>query len=143
MRPRTAGCAHASAVDRVLLDTDVIIWYLRGRKAVRAWVHELSKHDVPRCSALSVTEVVAGMRPKEDPSTREFLQALRVIDVDRRTAWHAGELIRSYGRRGVTLDFVDATIAATCLRHRLALATQNVKHYPIHELRLEQSPLNR
>lgn len=125
------------------MDTDVIIWYLRGREPIRAWVHELSKPDVPRCSVLSVTEIVAGMRPKEEPATREFLQALRVIDVDRSVAWLAGELIRGYGRRGTTLDFVDATIAATCLRHRLALATYNVKHYPIHELRLAQGPSSR
>ena len=130
-------------MDRVLLDTDVIIWYLRGRESIRAWVLESSTHDVPRCSALSVTEVVAGMRPKEEPATRALLQALRVIDVDRGVAWLAGELIRGYGRRGITLDFVDATIAATCLRHRLALATYNVKHYPIHELRFAQGPSSR
>ena len=120
---------------RVLLDTDVIIWYLRGRESVHAWVQEISRDGVPRCSALSVTEVVSGMRPKEESATREFLQALRVIDVDRGIAWHAGELIRRRGREGVTLDFVDATIAATCLRHRLALATHNLRHYPISELR--------
>ena len=124
---------------RVLLDTDIIIWYLRGREPIRAWVHEMSKDDVPRCSALTVTEVVAGMRPREEPATREFLQALRVIDVDRGIAWQAGELIRGHGRRGVTLDFVDATIAATCLRHHLALATYNVKHYPIPELHFARS----
>lgn len=99
----------------------------------------MSKDGVPRCSALSLTEVVAGMRPKEEPATREFLQALRVIDVDRSIAWQAGELIRSHGRQGTTLDFVDATIAATCLRHHLALATYNIKHYPIHELRFAKS----
>jgi len=129
-------------VDRLLLDSDILIWYLRGRESIRDWLHKLSKRDVPCCSALSVTEVVAGMRPKEEPATRDFLQALRVIDVDRSIAWHAGELIGSYARRGITLDFVDATIAATCLRHRLVLATSNVKHYPIRGLRLAQSPVS-
>src|SRR5947209_3074134 len=107
-RPRPAGCALAPVVARVLLDTDVIIWYLRGRESVHAWVQEISRDGVPRCSALSVTEVVSGTRPKEESATREFLQALRVIDVDRGIAWHAGELIRSRGREGVTLGFVDA-----------------------------------
>jgi predicted nucleic acid-binding protein len=65
---------------------------------------------------------------------------MRVIDVDRGVAWLAGELISGYGRRGITLDFVDATIAATCLRHHLALATYNVKHYPIRELRFARGP---
>jgi predicted nucleic acid-binding protein len=127
-------------VDRVLLDSDVIIWYLRGRESTRSWVRQLSQRDVPCCSTLSVTEVVAGMRPGEDKVTREFLQTLRAVDVDRNIAWQAGELIGTYGRRGITLDFVDATIAATCLRHRLFLATHDVKHYPIRELRLAQTP---
>ena len=130
-------------MDRILLDTDVIIWYLRGRESTRAWVLESGKHDVPRCSAPSITEVVAGMRPKEKPATREFLQALRVIDVDHGVGWLAGDLVRSYRRRGITLDFVDATIAATCLRHHLALATYNAKHYPIHELRFARGPSSR
>lgn len=128
-------------MDRVLLDSDVILWYLRGRESTRAWVRQLSQHDVPCCSTLSVTEVVAGMRQKEETATREFLQALRAVDVDRTIAWQAGELIGTYGRRGITLDFVDATIAATCLRHRLFLATHNVKHYPILGLRLAQNPV--
>ena len=85
---------------RVLLDTDVIIWYLRGRESVHAWVQEISRDGVPRCSALSVTEVVSGMRPKEESATREFLQALRVIDVDRGIAWHAGELIHCADQEG-------------------------------------------
>jgi predicted nucleic acid-binding protein len=129
-------------MDRVLLDSDVIIWYLRGRESTRAWVQELSRPGVPCCSTLSVTEVVAGLRPREETATREFLQALQVVDVDRNIAWQAGELIGGYGRRGMTLDFVDAIIAATCLRHRLLLATHNVKHYPIRELRLAQNPVS-
>ena len=129
-------------MNRVLLDSDVIIWYLRGRESTRAWVRQLSQYDVPCCSTLSVTEVVAGMRQREETATREFLQALRAVDVDRNIAWQAGKLIGTYGRRGITLDFVDATIAVTCLRHRLFLATHNVKHYPIPELRLAQNPVS-
>ena len=80
------------------------------------------------------------MRPSEETATREFLEALQVVDVDRNIAWQAGELLGDDGRRGITLDFVDTTIAATCVRHRLLLATHNVKRYPIRELRLAQNP---
>jgi predicted nucleic acid-binding protein len=71
------------------------------------------------------------MRPGEEPETRAFLDAFDVIPVSREIAWQAGDFIREYARRGVTLDFVDATIAATCLRHRLGLATYNVRHFPM------------
>ena len=107
----------------------------RDRRRPRRW-----RRWVGVVSLLAIVGAVAyWKRPKEEPATREFLQALRVIDVERGIAWQAGELIRSRGREGVTLDFVDATIAATCLRHHLALATYNVKHYPIPELHFARS----
>ena len=137
MRRRPRACAGAWDVARIraLLDTDLIIWFLRGREHARRWIHELSKAGVPSCSALSVTEVTAGMRPSEEADTKAFLRALDVIPVDREIAWRAGALIGEYGRRGITLDFVDATIAATCLRRKVSLATYNVKHYPMPSLR--------
>src|SRR5438132_7560771 len=122
-RPRPAGCALAPFVAMVLLDTDVIIWYLRGRESVHAWVQEMSRDGVPRCSALSVTEVVSGIRPKEESATREFLQALRVIDVDRGIVGHAGELILSGGREWGTVVVVEATIAEKRLRNFTARTT--------------------
>lgn len=125
---------------RALLDTNLIIWHLRGREHARRWISELSKFGVPCSSALSVTEVVAGIRRGGEPDTRAFLDAVDVIPVSREIAWQAGDLIREYARRGVTLDFVDATIAATCLAHRLRLATYNVRHFPMPQLRRAAAP---
>ncbi len=127
-------------MSKVLLDTDVIIWFLRGRQDTRRWLEELRVHGVPCCSTLSVTEVVLGMRPKEETDTRAFLDAMEVIPPNRGVAWLAGTLIRDYAGRGITLDLVDATIAATCLNHGLLLATYNVKHYPMADLNLALSP---
>jgi predicted nucleic acid-binding protein len=127
-------------VARALLDTDLIIWYLRGRQHARQWVDQLTPEGVPCCCALSVTEIVLGMRPGEAAATRGLLNALTVIPVDRRIAWRASELIRDYARRGVTLDFVDATIAATCLIYGLVLATYNVRHYPMSGLQKAAPP---
>jgi hypothetical protein len=127
-------------VTKALLDSDVIIWYLRGRNDARRWVEHLARDAVPCCSALSVTEIALGMRPKETAATRGFLDALCVVAVSREIAWRAGLLIRDYARVGTTLDFVDATIAATCLVHDLALATYNPRHYPMPGLRHARAP---
>ncbi len=123
-----------------LLDTDLIIWHLRGREHTRRWLDELKRLGVPCCSALSVTEIVVGMRPKEETDTRAFLDALQVIPVSRWVAWRAGALIREHARHGITLDFVDATIAATCLVHGLTLATYNVDHFPMPDVRKTSIP---
>ena len=125
---------------RTLLDSDVIIWYLRGRADVRRWVAWLSAHERPSCSALSVLEVAAGTRPHEEAVTRAFLESLDVIAPRASLTWRAGIWIRDFQRRGVTLDMVDAVIAATAVEHSLLLATFNTRHYPLSELTFAPAP---
>jgi predicted nucleic acid-binding protein len=45
-----------------LLDSDVIIWHLRGRSDVTQILRGLQKFGVPACSALSVIEVQLGVK---------------------------------------------------------------------------------
>lgn len=125
---------------RALLDTNVIIWHLRGHARAQRWIDHLSAGGIPCCCALSVAEVAAGVRAGEEDMTRAFLNALDVIPVSRDIAWAAGSLINEFARRGVTLDFVDATIAATCLIFHLRLATYNAKHFPMPGLDLAPAP---
>ena len=120
---------------RCLLDSDVIIWFLRGRPDVRRWVRELSGDGPPCCSSLSVLEVAAGARAHEEAATRAFLASLLIVAPDGDVAWRAGTMIRDYARHGVTIDMVDGVIAATCLARGLLLATCNVRHYPMPDLR--------
>ena len=47
----------------------------------------------------------------------------------------AGLLKRDYSRKGVTLATTDVTIAAVAIHHQLTLITDNLKHYPMKELR--------
>ncbi len=46
----------------------------------------------------------------------------------------AGELIRSWRTRGVTIGEADAVIAATASHHKLTLVTTNARHFPMPEL---------
>ncbi len=121
-------------MDRFLLDSDVIIWHLRGRKEVTDTLREIQKFGVPACSALSVLEVQVGVKKGEGEKTDRFLGALRVLDVNREIAHKAGQLIREFRSKGVSLDLPDAVIASTCILHELILVTYNRKHYPIPQL---------
>ncbi len=67
------------------------------------------------CSALSVIEVLVGVRPKDEPDTEAFLGSLRAYSVDRPVAMRAASLIRQYRTRGRILQLADAAIAATCM----------------------------
>jgi predicted nucleic acid-binding protein len=48
----------------------------------------------------------------------------------------AGKYIRDYRNLGITLNFIDTLIAATCIVNCLVLITFNLKHYKISDLKL-------
>jgi len=121
-------------VGKFLLDSDVIIWHLRGREEVTEMLRDLQRFGVPGCSALSVLEVQLGVKKGEEERTNHFFKYLKVFDVNREIAGKAAQLIREFKGRGVMLDIPDAVIASTCILYDLILVTFNRKHYPIREL---------
>ncbi len=127
-------------MSKFLLDTDVIIWHLRGRKDVTRALFELQAFDVPSCSALSVLEVQVGVKKGEEAKTDLFLGSLTVVDVTKKIAERAAQAVRQQRAQGVTIDLPDAIIAATCLVHGLTLVTYNTKHYPFGDLTFHPLP---
>ena len=127
-------------MSRFLLDSDIIIWHLRGRLEVTEMLRDLQRAGLPACSALSVLEVQLGVKKGEEEKTARFLDSLRVFDVTREIATVAARLIREGKPRGITLDLPDAVIAGTCILHELTLVTYNTKHYPIPDLKLHPLP---
>jgi predicted nucleic acid-binding protein len=117
-------------VSKFLLDSDIIIWHLRGREKVTEMLKDLQKFGVPTCSALSVLEVQVGVRKGEESKTDEFLKSLKILDVNWGIANKAARLISEYRIKGITVDIPDAVIAGTCILNDLVLVTFNTKHYP-------------
>lgn len=127
-------------MSRFLLDSDVIIWHLRGRKEVTEVLRDLQRSGLPACSALSVLEIQLGVKKGEEEKTDRFIKSLRIFGVDIEIASKAAQLIRRYKARGLTLDLPDSVIAATCILHDLILVTYNTKHYPISEIKFHPMP---
>ncbi len=128
---------------KILLDTSVIIDALRKKRGRHEFLN-LSRQagDTHACSAVSVAEVYAGMRPKEAVATKEFLEGLECIEVTQEIARQAGSLKYAWERKGVTFDIPDAIIAATSLNFNLCLATDNLRHFPMPDLKLLDLPTN-
>ena len=118
----------------VLVDTDVLIDYLRGHPSA---VRFVTGHiDDTIVSAMSIAELYAGVRGEsEGPESLalvNFLDILRVEPVSREIARAGGLYRRDYGpSHGVGL--ADAVIAATAVAVDAALKTLNVRHYPMFE----------
>ena len=114
----------------MLVDTDVLIWYMRGNdKALRA-IEALDEFSM---SVVTYIELVQGLRNKAELNTlRNFLQSqsvpvLHVIESISSTAMF---LVEQH-HFSHSLGFSDAIIAATAVSHGLPLMTANTKHYRV------------
>jgi predicted nucleic acid-binding protein len=124
-----------------LLDTSVIIDVLNGKRGRDKLLKGLLQQgDLLGCCAVNVSEVYAGMRPKEEDKTEQLLQSLEYYEIKWEVARLAGLLKRDYAKKGSTLSLTDTTIAAVALEYNLTLITDNVKHYPMPELKLYPLP---
>jgi len=86
-----------------LLDTTVIIDVLNDRQNGKLLLLELLKQGhLLGCCPINVTEVYAGLRPKDETATEVFLQSLHYYQITWPIARLAGLIKRDYRRKGKT-----------------------------------------
>jgi len=113
----------------VLLDTDVLIDFLRGNPKAIALVNKYSDRII--LSTIVVTELYAGVKGKPELIVLDNLIAVfDLIAVTPKIARTAGLYKRDY-YKSHGLSIADAIIAASCELEKLELKTLNVKHYPM------------
>lgn len=115
-----------------LLDTDVIIDFLRGQSEAVAFLH--AHINALSTSTITVAELYAGVRDgKERDVMGAFISALTVFPITPAIAITGGLYRRDYGKsHGVGL--ADAIIAATAELESATLVTLNQKHFPMLEI---------
>ena len=124
-------------MDKVLLDSDILIDHLRGYEPARQYLKRFETGEVEGyLSIITVAELAAGQMRQEDEEAKvqHLLALFTHIDLDFAIAWRGGEIRRQYHTR-----LADALIAATALLHNLRLATRNLQHFsPIEALQVEK-----
>jgi len=124
-----------------LLDTSVAIDAINGKRGRRKLLEQLVEAgEVLACSAMTVAEIYAGIRPQEIEKTEALLDGLDHFAVDRDLARYAGLLKNEWAKRGRALSLPDVTIAATALAYKLVLMTDNRKDFPMPGLALYALP---
>ncbi|GBD32166.1 MAG: hypothetical protein KatS3mg081_2101 [Gemmatimonadales bacterium] len=115
----------------VLLDSDVIIEVLRGRRSVVAALRALEASGVSTyCTAIGWAEIYTGVRPGEESVTAAFFEARGEVPLDSRVGRRAGEYLASY-RKSHGVEIADALVAAAAVTSGLYLWTLNRRHYPM------------
>lgn len=114
----------------MIIDTDVLIWYMRGNEKAYELVESLPSFHI---SVITYMELVQGMRNNNE--LNELRKALRIwntkiLYVTEDISSKAMFLIERH-YLSHSLEIVDSLIAATSITNALPLITGNDKHYKI------------
>jgi predicted nucleic acid-binding protein len=116
-----------------LLDTDTIIYNLKGNEAIKK---NLQYHfDTPlKISVITLMELYYGAYKSEKFSSnlakvRTIENTFEIIPAGKESAENFGLLKASLEKSGTRLDDFDLTIASCALANNLTLVTNNLKHF--------------
>jgi hypothetical protein len=116
----------------VIVDTDILIWILRGRKEIiekfKSLIVKYDGHVF--ITPVQVAEIYAGLKGNEEEKVTAFLRTLRTIPIDYETGRLAGEFMKKY-RKSHNITIADSLVAASAKVHSFGLWTLNKKHYPM------------
>ena len=110
-----------------LLDTNIIIYYLKGDQSVVNYLNNLlNKNLLLYISVISETELFSfeKLTEEEENKIKEILETLYILPIDSQIARLAGFLKRSF-----KIGLADSLIGATAIIYKLTLVTRNVKDF--------------
>ncbi|MGZ8191867.1 MAG: PIN domain-containing protein [Methylococcaceae bacterium] len=114
----------------MLVDTDVLIWYLKGNDNARQEINGLSEFFI---SVVTYMELVQGLRNKQELIA--LRRALRIWntnvlyiseDISAKALFYVEQYYLSH-----SMQLADALISATVVANGLELLTGNAKYYRV------------
>ena len=122
----------------MLVDTDVMIWHLRGYPAAAQRLDQLERLTF---SAVTYMELLQGMRNRTEMVALQKSLAMRKAEQLPLTPAITATAIKLMEELSLShgMQMGDALIAATALEHKLTVLTGNVKHFKaVGDLRVER-----
>jgi tRNA(fMet)-specific endonuclease VapC len=116
-----------------LLDTDTIIFCLKGNEAVKL---NLQKHidDPIKTTSVTLMELYYGAYKSKKVAAnlarlKMIERNMEIISPDEKSAEIYGMIKADLEKQGTPLDDFDIVIASCALVHNLTLVTNNVRHF--------------
>lgn len=120
-----------------LLDSDILIDFFKKKERATKLVNSFLQEGNVATSALSVAELRIGWSDEEAAFyLPRFYKLFQIEPVTKEIAEVAGKLRRDSQRAGRTLPTIDTLIAATAIHLDATLVTNNIKDFPIPNLKL-------
>jgi len=117
-----------------LIDTDVLIWVLRGNKKYEEYLQKLKDKETISISTITIAEVYKNIFPSEIIKTENLILELQTWDINPLIAKQGGLYWQEYSKKLKNLSLTDCLIAATANVHNAKLVTLNTKHFPMKDI---------
>ncbi len=114
----------------VLIDTDVLIWYMRGNRKAYDTIENLNVFSI---SVITYMELIQGMKNKKElNSLRQALHGwnARLVYISEEISAKAMFFVEQHFLSH-SIEIADALIGASAITHGLPLLTANDKHYKV------------
>ena len=112
----------------MIIDTDVLIWFLRGNEKAEKAVIEAIPFSI---SIVTYMELLQGMRNKQEMEKMKNAFAkmkVSIVPISEEISYKAAEYVEMYSLSH-SMEMADAFIASTCINSQEVLMTANDKHY--------------
>lgn len=116
-------------VERPVLDSDVLVDYLRGAGPGHHLVRGLLRASGYRVTAVTAFELALGRSYRKDPRSVHALLAAPLLTLTRKAGLRGGSLLQELRGRGEAIDVRDAMQAGICLEAGIPLVTRNTSHF--------------
>jgi predicted nucleic acid-binding protein len=125
---------------RGYVDSDVLIWHLRGERRALRFLQRLrdSEENELWTGVMQRAEIVFFMKPEEETATLLFLSQFKTASIDQRIVDAGATLYRRW-KPSHGLDVNDAILAATVMQTGGQIFCLNTKHYPMPGLRVKKA----
>lgn len=119
-----------------LIDTDVLIWVLRGDQKFQKLLQDLKNKAPLSISTITIAEIYKNIYPSEILKTDSLFNEFQTWDVTIAIGKQAGMYWQEYSRKLKNLSLMDCLIAATASVNNLNLLSLNTKHFPMKDIKL-------
>ncbi len=117
--------------DKICLDSDFLIDFLRNKKETVEWLKEYEKKVDLATTIINAFEIYHGEFKIKNNAVHidNLLKNLNVLNLSIEIVKKAGEIATNLEKEGNIIEFRDILIAATVISNNYSLKTNNKKHF--------------
>lgn len=121
---------------RFLPDANVLIRFLNSTEPDKSYLEELLKENQLFISPITIAEVGAKATTEQERDLRGLIGLGTVVSIGEDIGFVAGSYRQQFSGKTKKVYLLDCLVAATCKVYGLTLVTNDLKDYPMKDIKI-------